>query len=33
MTPAMESVVGFASDPSSLIKANNDVNKILSANC
>jgi multiple sugar transport system substrate-binding protein len=32
MTPAMESVMSFASDPSSLAKANNDVNKILAAN-
>jgi len=31
MTPAMESVMGFESDPSSLIKANDDVNQILSA--
>ena len=32
MTPAMESVMSFEADPSSLSKANNDVNKILSAN-
>ena len=32
MTPAMESVFSFESDPTSLIKANNDVNQILSAN-
>lgn len=32
MTPAMESVLGFQSDPTSLVKANNDVNQILSAN-
>jgi multiple sugar transport system substrate-binding protein len=31
MTPAMDSVLSFQSDPGSLIKANNDVNKILSA--
>jgi multiple sugar transport system substrate-binding protein len=32
MTPAMDSVMAFETDPSSLVKANNDVNKILSAN-
>jgi multiple sugar transport system substrate-binding protein len=32
MTPAMESVLSFETDPTSLIKANNDVNQILSAN-
>jgi multiple sugar transport system substrate-binding protein len=32
MTPAMESVMSFETDPTSLIKANNDVNKILAAN-
>jgi multiple sugar transport system substrate-binding protein len=32
MTPAMDAVMSFEADPSSLGKANNDVNKILSAN-
>ena len=32
MTPAMDAVMSFEADPSSLSKANNDVNKILSAN-
>lgn len=31
MTPAMEAVVGFQADPSSLAKANEEVNEILSA--
>jgi multiple sugar transport system substrate-binding protein len=32
MVPAMESVVGFQSDPSSLAEANEEVNQILAAN-
>jgi multiple sugar transport system substrate-binding protein len=32
MTPAMDSVLSFDSPPSSLAKANDDVNKILAAN-
>ena len=31
MTPAMEAVVGFQADPSSLAKANEEVNEILAA--
>jgi multiple sugar transport system substrate-binding protein len=31
MTPAMESVMSFEADPSSLAKANDDVNQILAA--
>ena len=32
MTPAMESVMSFEAEPSSLAKANDDVNKILAVN-
>jgi multiple sugar transport system substrate-binding protein len=32
MTPAMESVMSFEAEPSSLAKANNDVTKILAVN-
>jgi multiple sugar transport system substrate-binding protein len=31
MTPAMESVMAFETEPQDLVKANNDVNQILSA--